>query len=42
MNFLLLVIPLLAFALAAGSARAAPDEEERDLDYYRIMYRLVR
>jgi hypothetical protein len=39
MTFLLLAIPLLAFALAAGSARAAPGEE--DLDKYEIMYRLA-
>ena len=39
MNFLLLAIPLLAFALAAGLAKAAPGE--RDLDKYEIMYRLA-
>jgi hypothetical protein len=40
MTFLLLAIPLLAFALAAGSARAA--SEERDLHKYEIMYRVRR
>jgi hypothetical protein len=39
MRFLLLAIPLLAFALAMTTAKAAT--RERDIDYYRALYRLA-
>ena len=39
MRFLLLAIPLLAFALAMTTAKAAT--RERDIDYYSALYRLA-
>jgi hypothetical protein len=40
MNFLLLAIPLVALALAAGLPKAAPKGRPRS--YYEALYRLRR